>query len=622
MPLQPVDIWPPIQGLYKPHKTFNPLLAFGRATTFNNWRIRQDAIHLLEGLKDISDQTLDNATNNKMVADYVSSTRDDIIYVNGKSLRYINRGGSEVEVDSAITAADTQLRLPWVRFRTRFLIGTSTDSLHWYDPENRTSRKAGLIAPTAKLTSAEGAAGVLTGVYLYKYTNVNDQGHESDPSAVSSALASVTSKKIDLSDILAGPTGTSSRKVYRTTAGGALYLLLTTIADNSTTTYTDNIADTALGIQVEEDQTAPVSNIQHVWADSSRVYLLDGSDGVTVWASKIDPVTALPNWEAYPSGLALDIPLLGGRDDAQAGVFWDGDNYIFGRLSFHRITGDVATGITVHRLPFNMGIFSTYAHVATNNGIVFINNEKQLIIFDGEEIQNLGKNVQAILDTISTAAGLSGPDMTFDPLSNCVYINMGTASGGNTLGLILNLNNQTVTRHDWDVNISYWSESEAQFYGTKESDSTIVDWSTDFRFRTAQYSSQQIEWFMWSPQPGKEVYFGRVVLTIKAQAISSSVPPTLKVEYAFDGGDLFQARFVDLSQEFLVRGVGATVIIKEVPVPIYKKARFLTLRISTVDTTASIDSGMEIYRVQAFIEGLTESVAGRKIQGEDKVLTP
>jgi len=79
---------------------------------------------------------------------------------------------------------------------------------------------------------------------------------------------------------------------------------------------------------------------------------------------------------------------------------------------------------------------------------------------------------------------------------------------------------------------------------------------------------------------------------------------------------------VDLSQEFLVRGVGATVVIKEVPVPIYKKARFLTLRISTVDTTASINSGMEIYRVQAFIEGLTESVAGRKIQGEDKVLTP
>ncbi len=619
MALNPVDLWPPVQGLYKPHKAFNPLLAQGKCTTFNNWRIRNNAIHLTEGIDDIADQTLDNATDNKMLADYVSSTRDDIIYVNGKSLRYINRGGSEVEVDSSITATDIALRLPWVRFRNRFLIGTSAAGVHWYDPSARTSRKAGVVVPTTKLTVATGASGVLNATYSYKYTNVNDQGHESSPSAVSSDVVP-SSEKVDLTDILVGPTGTSSRKIYRTTGGGALYLFLVEIADNTTTIYTDNIADASLGILVEDDNTVPSDTIQHIWADSSRVFLLD-TDGNTIWASKIDPVTALPNWEAYPSGLALDIPFLGGRDAGQAGAFYDGDNYVFGRLSFHRITGDVATGITVHRLPFDMGLFSTYAMSVTNAGIAFLNNQKQWMIFDGEQVTNVGSDVQATLDTISIDAGLSGPEMSYDPLANCVYLQFGTASGANTSGLILNLDNNTVTTHDWDLNISYWSESQATLYGTKENDSTLVSWSSDFRFNNAQLGDQRIEFLMWSPEPGKEIYFGRFLISAKALAISSDVPPVLRIEFSFNGSALYHTKFVDLSKNFLVASDGEGPIIKEVTVPLYRKARFVTLRISTVNTTASIDSGQEIYRIQVLVKGLTESTAGRKLRGEDVVLT-
>jgi uncharacterized phiE125 gp8 family phage protein len=46
------------------------------------------------------------------------------------------------------------------------------------------------------------------------------------------------------------PTGgdlVTARKLYRTAAGGAAYLLLATIANNSATTYTDNLADSTLG---------------------------------------------------------------------------------------------------------------------------------------------------------------------------------------------------------------------------------------------------------------------------------------------------------------------------------------------------------------------------------------
>jgi hypothetical protein len=52
---------------------------------------------------------------------------------------------------------------------------------------------------------------------------------------------------VAISSITVGPTGTTSRKVYRTAAGGTQLKLLSTIADNTTTTQTDSTADASLG---------------------------------------------------------------------------------------------------------------------------------------------------------------------------------------------------------------------------------------------------------------------------------------------------------------------------------------------------------------------------------------
>jgi hypothetical protein len=53
--------------------------------------------------------------------------------------------------------------------------------------------------------------------------------------------------KVQLTGIPLGGSAVTSRKIYRTAAGGATYMLLATLADNTTTTYTDNTADSGLG---------------------------------------------------------------------------------------------------------------------------------------------------------------------------------------------------------------------------------------------------------------------------------------------------------------------------------------------------------------------------------------
>ena len=64
------------------------------------------------------------------------------------------------------------------------------------------------------------------------------------------ATTDAGNRKVTLSNIPLGPAGTANRKIFRTEGGGSTYKLLTTIADNSTTTYIDDIADGSLGATI------------------------------------------------------------------------------------------------------------------------------------------------------------------------------------------------------------------------------------------------------------------------------------------------------------------------------------------------------------------------------------
>jgi hypothetical protein len=65
-----------------------------------------------------------------------------------------------------------------------------------------------------------------------------------------------TINQIGLVGIAVGPSGTTSRKVYRSAAGQAQLKLVTTLADNTTTTYTDSTADASLGANAPTNDTS------------------------------------------------------------------------------------------------------------------------------------------------------------------------------------------------------------------------------------------------------------------------------------------------------------------------------------------------------------------------------
>ncbi len=94
-------------------------------------------------------------------------------------------------------------------------------------------------------------AGLVTdGAHFYACVFYNGVGNGSQSDVIVITVADKTTNGKALLNIPIGPTGTTGRKIYRSDAAGSALKLLATVADNTTTTYLDNIADASLGAAI------------------------------------------------------------------------------------------------------------------------------------------------------------------------------------------------------------------------------------------------------------------------------------------------------------------------------------------------------------------------------------
>jgi hypothetical protein len=106
-------------------------------------------------------------------------------------------------------------------------------------------------APDAHIKMVDSpVSGNLSGAYIYKVTFVTGIGESAGGTTSNSITAS--SNQMNVTNIAIGPAGTTARKLYRTAGGGAdgTQKLVTTISDNTTVVYADNIPDGSLGAAV------------------------------------------------------------------------------------------------------------------------------------------------------------------------------------------------------------------------------------------------------------------------------------------------------------------------------------------------------------------------------------
>ena len=146
----------------------------------------------------------------------------------------------------------------------------------------------GVYPPTTTHSVATGAAGNLIGDYRWKVTYVNSQSVESDLGPVNTTFPA-TNVIGNLTNIPVAPQsfGVNQRHIYRTVTSGAVYKRVTTLTDNTTTTYNDNIADASLGTTAPSDNGVPPKYSAIIY-HQNRLFMNDPSNLNYVWYTNLN----------------------------------------------------------------------------------------------------------------------------------------------------------------------------------------------------------------------------------------------------------------------------------------------------------------------------------------------
>jgi len=126
-------------------------------------------------------------------------------------------------------------------------------------------------------------------------------------------------QRVGLSGIQTGPAGTTARRLYRTGANAAQLLLVTTIGDNTTTTYSDATPDASLGAPaptsgtwLQTTQTVHVSGLQRGstagGATARKLYRRSGGAGLRLVATIADNTSSVYTDTASNASLGAAPP--------------------------------------------------------------------------------------------------------------------------------------------------------------------------------------------------------------------------------------------------------------------------------------------------------------------------
>lgn len=197
------------------------------------------------------------------------------------TLRFTGDGGTFIPVGAEV-AADP---------------GTGEDPQYFITTQQGTIPNIG--DPTTPSASVQATAGNLNGTYEYVVTLVTAAG-ESLPGPESNAVF-LNNQQGNVSGITIGGAGTIARKLYRQKDGAGGYRLVTTLNDNTTTVYIDNILEGSLGGGAPEIDTAHVVSLTAQSEENGSEFNATPGSILTV-TDVPDGVTDVTNPAAFVGG--------------------------------------------------------------------------------------------------------------------------------------------------------------------------------------------------------------------------------------------------------------------------------------------------------------------------------
>ena len=261
----------------------------------------------------------------------------------------------------------------------------------------------GIDAPTEIPRGTAGASGEPNDTYSLYYTYLvyfpNGQAVETSPSPAGSVT--VASQKIEWSNIAPCPYGGSGltihRKLYRYSTTLIETYYVATIADNTTTTYSDNFSDDTLEIHEvcsTEDYSPPPTGTRFAVYHIERVFAIQGS---YVYPSE--------SYMPFTFDHLYRIQVTTEGDDLTGGVAWGGSFYVTSKSRWYRIAGGSSATWEAKGTYSETGCVSGATIIPTQYGIIHLWHDG-IYLFDGQISKNItvGKLADSVFSAISSYA--------------------------------------------------------------------------------------------------------------------------------------------------------------------------------------------------------------------------
>lgn len=228
-----------------------------------------------------------------------NTNQETMIAFHGGTARYV-AGSTFSTIPSALSVFTAGIRVAATQYRNNMFIGNGGVIPYKYNGTDWTRHGVYPLTNTVSLACA-GAGNIQSGSLSYKFTTLNTYSVESDLTAAAVSLTVTASAQVAITSIPVAPQshGIGSRRVYRYGPSNATYVLISTIADNTSTTYTDN-TQTGTTSAPTDNGVPPKYNacIYH----QNRLFVNDAANPNYVWYSSLDEPYTFPATNFFKIG--------------------------------------------------------------------------------------------------------------------------------------------------------------------------------------------------------------------------------------------------------------------------------------------------------------------------------
>lgn len=377
---------------------------------------------------------------------------------------YRASGTTFVTIASAQGKFSSGVKVAYTNYQNLLFCSDGVNGPWKYDGSN--FYNMGIDIPSAPTGASTGAGTLTAGTYYYAVSFVNSQVVEGEIGSASVAVTVAASATVGLTQIPVGSSlaGVNSRVIYRRLGTDGDFYEVGTIADNTTTTFTDNVHDSALGAEPIEDSSKPTP-FTTIALHKERLFFDDSSDrSLLRWTDLGNPfISAAENFEPLDNKDGEVILAVAAQDDF-VNAFKANNNY-----SIETVDPADETQWIIRKSTSSLGIVGPRAIAKVDNGLVFVGRRNGKITglhlltgiqvvesFQGRlRTENISEKIE--YDLLNSTTALYWGNMALGTYENRLLLAY-TALGDTTNKSIIWLDMNNIIPGEQPGGYSKWSE--------------------------------------------------------------------------------------------------------------------------------------------------------------------